>query len=242
MVVGSCGRNSVIRSPACTALYQLRVVLRGVSPLVLRQLPVASETSVAEFHEILLLAFDWSGEHLHRFRIHGRDYGTARLGGLVFDEDARKVPLSRFRLPCGERFRYEYDFTAGWTLDVRLEQVLPWDPKVSVPVCTAGRRAAPPEDCARATNYLEWMDRHRRDLPLEDLAILADAMQRFLDSGGNRGAMGNLAELREALESVTVYRHLQPDRLDRRETNRRLQASWQDREGTAVIFKLQVGV
>ncbi len=210
-------------------LYQLRVVLCGVSPLVLRQLLVASETSVAELHEILLLAFDWSGEHLHRFRIHGRDYGTAQLGGIVFDEDARKVPLSRFRLHCGERFRYEYDFTAGWALDVRLEQVLPWDPNFSVPVCTGGRRAAPPEDCAGTTDYLEWMDQHRRDLPLEDLAILGDAMQRLLDSGGNRGAMGDLAQLREALERVTVYQTFQPDRFDRREANRRLQASWQDR-------------
>lgn len=121
-------------------LYQLRVVLCGVSPLVLRHLLIANETSVAELHEILLLAFDWSGEHLHRFRIHGRDYGIAQLGGIVFDEDARKVPLSRFRLHCGERFRYEYDFTAGWALDVRLEQVRPWDPKFSGPVCTGALR------------------------------------------------------------------------------------------------------
>jgi hypothetical protein len=64
-------------------LYQLRVVLCGVSPLVVRHLLIASETSVAELHEILLLAFDWSGERLHRFRIHGRDYGVAQLGGIV---------------------------------------------------------------------------------------------------------------------------------------------------------------
>jgi hypothetical protein len=36
------------------------------------------------------------------------------------------VPLSRFRLQCGERFRYEYDFTADWKLDIRLEGVLPF--------------------------------------------------------------------------------------------------------------------
>jgi hypothetical protein len=27
------------------------------------------------------------------------------IGGIVFQEDARKVPLSRFRLHCGDRFR-----------------------------------------------------------------------------------------------------------------------------------------
>jgi hypothetical protein len=88
-------------------IYQFRVVLCGVSPLVWRRLLVASDTSIAELHEILQSAFDWSGEHLHRFLIHGADYGIRSLGGIVFREDARWVPLSRFGLHCGERFRYE---------------------------------------------------------------------------------------------------------------------------------------
>ena len=90
-----------------------------MSPLVWRRLLVASDTSIAELHEILQGAFDWSGEHLHRFLIHGAAYGIRCLGGIVFQEDARRVPLSRFGLHCGERFRYEYDFTADWTLDIR---------------------------------------------------------------------------------------------------------------------------
>jgi hypothetical protein len=42
-------------------------------------------------------------------------------------EDARRGPLSHFGLHCGERFRYRYDFTADWTLDIRLEKALPLD-------------------------------------------------------------------------------------------------------------------
>jgi hypothetical protein len=109
-------------SVSSTAIYQLRVVLCGVSPLVWRRLLVLNETSLAELHGILQTAFDWSGEHLHRFLIHGRAYGISYLGGIVFREDARRVPLSHFRLHCGERFRYEYDFTANWKLDIRLEE------------------------------------------------------------------------------------------------------------------------
>ena len=89
---------------------------------------VASDTTIAELHEILQSAFDWSGEHLHRFLIHGAAYGIRCLGGIVFEEDARRVPLSRFGLHCGERFRYEYDFTADWKLDIRLERALPLIP------------------------------------------------------------------------------------------------------------------
>jgi hypothetical protein len=52
-------------SPSSITIYQFRVVLWGVSPLVWRRLLLASDTSIAELHEILKSAFDWSGEHLH---------------------------------------------------------------------------------------------------------------------------------------------------------------------------------
>jgi Plasmid pRiA4b ORF-3-like protein len=98
-----------------------------------RRLLVVSTTSIAEFHEILQSAFGWSDEHLHRFLIHGTAYGIPHLGGIVFREDARGLPLYRFRLHFGERFRYEYDFTADWKLDIRLELALPFDPKRALP-------------------------------------------------------------------------------------------------------------
>jgi hypothetical protein len=96
-------------------------------------------------------SFDWSGEHLHRFLIHGTAYGISYLGGIGFLEDARQVPLSRFRLHCGERFRYEYDFMADWKLDIRLERALLFDPDRALPSCIGGSRAAPPEDCVGAS-------------------------------------------------------------------------------------------
>ena len=48
------------------AIYQLRVVLRGVSPPIWRRLLVVSETSLGELHEILQSAFGWSGERSPR--------------------------------------------------------------------------------------------------------------------------------------------------------------------------------
>src|SRR5262249_9409219 len=152
------------------AIYQLRVLLCGVSPLVWRRLLVISETSLAELHEILQTAFAWSGEHLHRFLIHGAAYGVPCLSGIFFREDARRVPLSRFRLHCGEGFRYEFDFTDDWKLDIRLEVALPFDSKRALPSCIDGRRAAPTEDCAgardlsQAAGLAQKPPSHRRDV------------------------------------------------------------------------------
>ena len=39
------------------------------------------------------------------------------------DDDPHPVPLSRFRLHPRESFRYEYDFTANWRVDIRLEEI-----------------------------------------------------------------------------------------------------------------------
>src|SRR5260221_2761702 len=164
------------------AIYQLRVVLRGVSPLIWRRLLVVSETSLGELHEMLQSAFGWSGEHLHRFLIHGVAYGIPHVGGIVFREDARRVRLSHFDLRCGERFRYEYDFTADWILDIRLEKALPFGQDLALPLCIGGSLAAPPEDCAVAWDYLERLDHHKYQLPIEELRIMAKAMQRVLDT------------------------------------------------------------
>ena len=94
--------------------YQLRVVLRNVSPLIWRRLLVRSDTSIAELHAILQTAMGWSGTHLHRFRLHSKAYGIARCGGIGFAGDPFEVRLSDFRLRRGERFLYEYGcFSCG---------------------------------------------------------------------------------------------------------------------------------
>jgi len=100
-------------SHALPRIYQLRVVLRGISPLIWRRLLVDSDTTLAQLHDILQLVFDWSGENLHEFHIYGRDYGSNGA-------DTQSVRLSDFRLHSGERFRYVYDFGAYWQCDVRL--------------------------------------------------------------------------------------------------------------------------
>src|SRR5712692_226741 len=127
-------------------VYQLRVILRGVSPLIWRRLLVRSDSSVADLHAILQTAFGWSDEHLNRFVIHGREYGVWHDGGIGFRDHPRHVRLADLGLRVRERFLYEYDFTDGWQLDVRLEQILPLEPGRYYPVCIGGRRAVPPED------------------------------------------------------------------------------------------------
>ena len=79
-------------------------------------------------------------------------------------------------------------------------------------------------------DYHKRLDWHRSHLPIDELSIMAEAIRRFLDSDGNRHTIGDLDELREAVDRVKAYRDFQPDKFDRRELNRRLRALAQDRE------------
>ena len=132
-------------------VYQLRVVLRGVSPLIWRRLLVCGESTVADLHAVLQIAFGWSDEHLHRFVIQGRHYGDDGRA------DPRRVRLSDLGLRVGERWLYEYDFTDGWQHDLRLEQIVTLVPGQSYPRCTGGHRAAPPEDCGGPWGYADFL-------------------------------------------------------------------------------------
>src|SRR5438552_12948768 len=93
-------------SPPSSSLsvYQLRGVLRGISPLIWRRLLVRSDSTIADLHATLQLAFGWSDEHLNRFVVHGREYGVAHPGGLWFRDDPQEVRLADLGLRVGERF------------------------------------------------------------------------------------------------------------------------------------------
>ncbi|MBV9326760.1 MAG: plasmid pRiA4b ORF-3 family protein [Chloroflexi bacterium] len=130
-------------------VYQLRVVLRHISPLIWRRLLVRSDSTVADLHAILQTAFGWSDEHLHRFVIQGRQY---RDDGCI---DPRRVRVAALGLRVRERFRYEYDFTDLWQHDLRVEKILRLEPGQPNPRCVGGRRAAPPEDCGGPWAFLE---------------------------------------------------------------------------------------
>jgi hypothetical protein len=140
-------------------IYQLRIVLRDISPLIWRRLLVRSDTTLAQLHHMIQILFDWSNEHLHRFHVFGQNFGSDGA-------DPRQVRLNSFGFHQGERFRYVYNFCARWQCDIRLESTLPLDPQQCYPVCTAGQRPAPPESCHDMWNYLAELDENRYP-PLE---------------------------------------------------------------------------
>lgn len=111
----------MVTSKSEVEIYQLHVWIRQISPMIWRRLLVRNDSTIADLHYTLQIAFGWSDEHLHQFRIHGQAYGVYHDGGINFSKNPGLVKLSDFKFRKNERFIYEYDFGDFWEHSVRLE-------------------------------------------------------------------------------------------------------------------------
>jgi hypothetical protein len=207
------------------SVYQFKIVLRRVSPMVWRRLLLRSDHSIADLHYAIQISMGWSDSHLHLFHIHGKDYGVAHAGGIFLSNDPKQIRLADFEFRLRERFLYEYDFYDHWEHDVRLEKVLPWNSRRILPACSGGHRLAPPEDCGGAQSYMEQGDPRWQEwwdaFPREELNLVAKAVKRVLDTG-QRPIAEERCRLQRAVGRVKAHRAQRPDRIDRRAINRRL--------------------
>jgi hypothetical protein len=159
-------------TPDSPAVYQLRIRLDRISPLIWRRLLVIDATTIAQLHTIIQIAFGWRDSHLHQFVIHGKHYGIAYLGGVTFADNPAQVCLADFRLRTGERFWYEYNFHIPWRHEIRVERIGTSAPGHHYPVCVAGARAAPPEECDGSHTFLALRQHYHPLYVIERLLAL----------------------------------------------------------------------
>lgn len=158
-------------------VYQLKIAIQGIKPMIWRRVLVRSDSSIADLHYIIQIAMDWDDVHLHQFHIRDERFGISRSGGVHFSHDPKQVLLSSFTFEIGEKFIYEYDFGDYWLHNVRVEKILTFNPKKTYPICTAGKNASPPEDCGGIYSYMEMRD----DLKCRALGIKIDIGRDYFD-------------------------------------------------------------
>ena len=124
----------------------LRVVLRDVSPMVIRLISVADQLDLPGLHEAVQAVLGWNGDLSYIVRIHGQELrGHHRRD--------RNKPLSEFRLHRQERFYYASDLVNLWEWDVRVLDISDGIAGDDASVCLGGRGAAPPQHCGGPTGY-----------------------------------------------------------------------------------------
>lgn len=153
-------RTSAPKISAGKTILSLKVTLRGLKPPVWRRLLVPGTMTLGALHQAIQAAMGWHDCHLHAFDIAGEQFGDRRTVDDVADEN--RVTLNSLARSGVTRFAYTYDFGDNWEHTITVEKSEPMVEGKAYPVCIAGKRTCPPEDCGGVWGYSDL------------LAILAD--------------------------------------------------------------------
>jgi hypothetical protein len=72
------------------------------------------------------------------------------------DEDA--ATLSGLCPKVKSKLIYEYDFGDGWEHTIEVQKIVEPEPGAQYPVCLAGKKACPPEDCGGVWGYYDLLE------------------------------------------------------------------------------------
>ena len=139
-------------------IYQVKVTLQGVKPPVWRRLLVPCSISLRKLHDILQVALGWTNAHLHLFDVRGQTYGVPDPDFANDTRNDARVQLDQMLVREKDAMFYEYDFGDGWRHKIVLEKIVHPTPEMRAPLCIAGARACPPEDCGGIWGYANLMD------------------------------------------------------------------------------------
>lgn len=99
----------------------------------------------------------WLGGHLHLFNVGGTRYGTPDPDWGMDDLNENRFRLDDVLPKVGAKMRWDYDFGDGWEHHVLVEAISLPERGVEYPLCLAGRRACPPEDCGGPWGYTDLL-------------------------------------------------------------------------------------
>lgn len=141
-------------------VYQMKVTLKQSRPPIWRRIQIADNTTLAKLHRVLQIVMGWYDCHLHQFVIGGAYFGVpdrefADFGPPMMSEG--NVRLHQVVVNPKMRFTYEYDFGDDWGHAILVEKILEPNPTAHYPVCLAGARCCPPEDCGGIWGYGELL-------------------------------------------------------------------------------------
>ena len=189
-------------------IYQFRICLKDITPMILRRILIQSNKTLADLHYVIQIVMGWTDYHLNEFIIHGKRYTIPNWGGMPSANGhyGTEVRLSDLKFRLRKRFLYNYDFTAGWEFEIRLEKIIPAETKKTYPTCISGRGASPDEECggSRRFNDLksEWSYKSW-EITTEFLRALANKK----NSKKKISDVCNIDELREAYYWLKIAKY-----------------------------------
>ncbi|KZL25881.1 plasmid pRiA4b ORF-3 family protein [Pseudovibrio sp. WM33] len=162
--------------PPSSSVFQLKVRLLGISPMIWRRLLVPSDISLRELHGVLQVAMGWEGIHLFMF-----DKGAVHYGSLDLGVMPTNISLQSLGFRENEKFHYFYDLNVNWHHEIRVERIDVPNERKSLPSCIGGANICPPEDCGGVEGYLARRDEAHGYDAFMDMGTITDFLQDILD-------------------------------------------------------------
>jgi hypothetical protein len=164
-------------------ILRIKVSLVGIRPPIWRRLEVPASISLERLHGVLQVAFDWSDDRAHRFE---RPVPT-RVRRLLPDadpaaidvQDERRIRLVQLLPAVGSEAIYRYGGGDDWEHLITVEAREAADSDVGYPLCTGGRRSAPPEDAGGIRGYQHLLKVVAAPAPTDDDRIAERAPAGF---------------------------------------------------------------
>lgn len=163
--------------PTDRLIYQLRVELLNIEPVIWRELYVDENISLRQLHHILQVAFDWELSHPYQFNIKKlvcRDPKQAAVLPLPKDcteESDIKVKLNKVATK-GTRFEYAYDLVGHhWRHRIRVKNIFAHNDRLGRAIACDGEWNSASEHIS-PTEYMQ----------LTAMARLNDGSDAFFDA------------------------------------------------------------
>jgi hypothetical protein len=142
---------------AANTVHRVKVSLYGAKPPVWRRIEIPSAMRLDLVHEVIQVAFDWDGYHLHAFETVCGEFGSPDDDD-DWSERKDETTAALAQVAAAERAKavYAYDFGDDWRHDIVVEKIMLAESGMAYPRCTGGRREAPPEDCGGIWAFNEY--------------------------------------------------------------------------------------
>ena len=146
-------------SKKTNTVFQIKITLQRIDPPIWRRIQT-KDCTLEKLHALIQIAMGWEFEHLYRFEVGGVEFSDVESDMDDEVQDVHAVKLSDV-IPASlrrPRFSYEYDFGDGWRHQLIVEERFEPIAGVAYPVCIAGARACPPEDCGGPFDYADMLE------------------------------------------------------------------------------------
>lgn len=154
-------RKAVQMTKTSPKIFQFKIKLCGITPMIWRRVHALSDSTFGDLHYVIQGAMGWDCSHLHEFAMCNPRTGSldriasseevAEVGGDLINQDS--VTIDSYFSSANKKANYTYDFGDDWEHEIVLEKILDVVDGVDYPICIAGKRACPPEDCGGVWGY-----------------------------------------------------------------------------------------